>query len=216
MLVIFDLDDTLIETSKCLTPHYLLRAYTAMQLPGAELSELIEMNERAINTKTAIKDFFSRYSDNKNIYQKGIDALKTPFPKGIPLQLVPGALELLDALSSGHTLALVTAGEPSYQLEKMKKAGIQPSRFSKLVVSDSTSKKFDYQTVLDQLSVAPNNAIVCGDRVSVDLSPAKALGMYTVHFRNGRGKFCDTPKEDVDMSIDALTQFYEVFSEHES
>lgn len=65
--------------------------------------------------------------------------------------------------------------------------------------------------VLSDLKIDPREALVCGDRVSMDLSPAKELGMFTVHLRNGRGQFHDSPKAHVDLAIDDLTQLHEAF-----
>jgi FMN phosphatase YigB (HAD superfamily) len=88
----------------------------------------------------------------------------------------------------------------------MEKAGIQPQRFSKLVFGSKPSKKSDYQSVLDELDVDPKQAMVIADRVSVDLSPAKELGMFTVHFPNGRGKVHNGPSSDVDVRIETLQE----------
>jgi putative hydrolase of the HAD superfamily len=218
LLVIFDLDDTLIETTKCLTPHYLRLAFSAMQKAGLEgdLDELLALNKESISSQFAILEFWKRYSGQIEIYQVGLEALKTPLSEEISLEIVPGALEVLDVLQQTHTLALVTRGDPDLQRQKLKKAGIQPELFSKLVIGKGPSKKLDYQTVLSELNTHPQEALVCGDRVPVDLSPAKELGLFTVHFRNGRGLIHDEPKIDIDFAIDTLKQLHEVFAKHES
>ncbi len=192
-----------------------MRAFEAMKLPGASLEELIELNEAAVTASTAIRKFWSHYSDKEEIYQLGLRAMKGPLPQGLPLKTVPGAIELLNELQVSHDLALVTLGEEKTQLEKLEKAGIQQDRFSKLIVSTGPDKKNDYCQVLHELQVDPRDVIVCGDKVSKDLVPAKELGLYTVHFRNGRGMVDTTPKECVDMTIDRLNQFTEVFSQYE-
>lgn len=209
MLVIFDLDDTLIETSKCLTPYYLKLAFSEMQQAGFEgdFKQLLSINKRALSAKNALYEFCSE----KKILERGLEALSSPLPDEIFLEIVPGALEVLEELQKNHTLALVTRGRADFQWKKLKKAGIQPGQFSKLVASDGPSKKLSYQTVLNELKVDPKDTIVCGDRVSVDLSPAKELNLFTVHFRNGRGLFQNEPNADVDFSIDRLNQLHEVF-----
>ncbi|MDN3505794.1 MAG: HAD family hydrolase [Simkaniaceae bacterium] len=208
--MIFDLDDTLIETSKCLTPYYLRSCFSAMQGAGSagSLDDLIQLNEKALTLTAALEEFCG---GKKEIYQAGLSALNQPLPKNISIDLLPGALEVLDELQAVHTLALVTKGNPQFQRLKMEKAGIQPERFSKLVIGNGPSKKSDYQMVLSDLKIDPSEALVCGDRVSVDLSPAKELGMFTVHIRNGRGEFHDGPMEHVDFAINDLKQLYEVF-----
>ncbi len=215
MLVVFDLDDTLIETSKCLTPLYLQIAYDAMGLEGT-FEELTAINEKALTSRIALREFWGRYSNKEEILQEGLNALKTALPADAKIDPVPGAKEVLDALQVHHTLALVTAGHQQLQFQKMEKAGIQPEQFSKIIVSTGASKKLDYQNVLSELNFDPSNAIVCGDRVEVDLTPAKELGIYTVHFQNGRGKIHTEPKESVDLTIKTLKELQEVFVKHES
>jgi len=208
--VIFDLDDTLIETSKCLTPHYLRLAYFAMQSAGVKepIEKLIALNVNLLSLTLALEEFCQGQTE---IYNAALSALNTPLPKNVSLDLVPGAIEVLDELQEAHTLALVSKGDPQFQRQKMEKAGIQPERFSKLVIGNGPSKKSDYQMVLSKLNIDPTEALVCGDRVSWDLSPAKELGMFTVHFRNGRGLVHDEPKADVDLAIDHLKQLHEAF-----
>lgn len=213
MLVLFDLDDTLIETSRCLTPLYLRMACDAMGLKGT-FEELTQINEKALSSRIALREFWSRYSDQEEILQAGLEALKTALPADAKIDLVPGAQEVLDALQVHHTLALVTAGHPQLQLQKMEKAGIQPEQFSKIIVSTHSSKKLDYQKVLSELNFDPSEAVVCGDRVEFDLKPAKELGIYTVHFQNGRGN--SESNESVDLTIKTLKELQEVFVKHES
>lgn len=214
MLVILDLDDTLIETSKCLTPHYVSQAFFAMQKAGlvkeARFEQLSVLNEKALCLRHAIQEFCKHFSLGPSICEAGLSTLHQKWPENIFLEPVPGALEMLEELQVNHTLALVTLGDPLLQQEKLKKAGIQPERFSKLVIGKGPSKKFDYQTVIEDLGFLPEDVLVCGDRVSVDLSPGKELGFYTVHFRNGRGMVHDQPKADVDFTIDTLKQLHEV------
>lgn len=174
--------------------------------------ELVTINQKALSSRIALKEFTNR----EEILFAGLDALKTPLPLDAIIYPVPGALQLLASLKEHHTLALVTAGDPALQLQKMEKAGIQPEEFSKLIVGKEPSKKFDYQRVLVELKFDPSEAMVCGDRVEVDLAPAKELGLYTVHFRNGRGLIHDTPKECVDLTINTLKELQEVFVKHET
>ena len=204
MLIIFDLDDTLIETSKCITPTYLKRAYDAMCKKGLiaiDFSELIKINEKAISSKAAIKTFWEKTDAKEESLQAGLKSMHLPLSQDLELESTEGALELLNDLK-GIDICLVTMGDPALQFSKMKKAGIQPEQFSKLVIGKGLSKKFHYQAILEELK--PEKCIVCGDRVSVDLTPAKELGLTTVHFRNGRGKVHDFPKEDVDYTIEKI------------
>ncbi len=219
MLILFDLDDTLIETSKCLTGHYLKWAFEAMVKSGLKVDdpqkafeELVTFNQHSLTFRLALETFWQKWSKENKILNAGLETLKTPLTDDMVIESVPGAIEVLDALQIQHTLALVTKGHRELQLQKMEKAGIQPERFSKLIIGNGPSKKLDYQTVLDELDVHPSEGIVCGDRIPLDLTPAKELGLYTVHFRNGRGKTHSEPKESVDKVITTLKELQEVFA----
>lgn len=140
----------------------------------------------------------------KEKIERALEALGLPIPPHLSIEPVPGALALLDKYKNDYLFALVTLGDPAFQMEKMKKAGIQPEQFSKIVIGRERSKKFYYQAVLDELKIDPLHSLVCGDRVPIDLSPAKELKIFTVHFENGRGVVHNKPKEDINMSIKKL------------
>ena len=220
MLILFDLDDTLIETSKCLTPYSLKNAFCVMQQKGLNAPEfafnsLLEINKKSLSSKIALKQFWKLYSNQLEILNSGFEAMSCPLSEEISLEVVPGALKTLGELKKLHDLALVTIGDPYLQFQKMKKAGIQPSQFSKLIVSKGPSKKSDYQQILNELGYHSRDAVVCGDRIPIDLTPGKELGLFTVHFRNGRGLHHDAPKESVDLTITTLTELLEVFAKYE-
>lgn len=220
-MVIFDLDDTLIETSKCITPHYLRQAFLAMQRIGSTLGRVIEeksffqllsINTTAISSRQAIKEFCRSFPEKNLFYKAGLAVFSQEIPETLTLESVPDAKELLNFLIKHHTLALVTSGDVSLQLQKLEKAGIQPEQFSKLIVSKGPSKKLDYKEIIEKEKISIEKVIVCGDRVPLDLSPAKELGIRTVHFRNGRGKIHSKPESDVDFTIDTLKELYEVLT----
>ena len=59
--------------------------------------------------------------------------------------------------------------------------------FSKIVVSEEKNKGPHYQSLSKELRYPPSEILVCGDRVAIDLAPAKQLGCKTVQIRWGRG-----------------------------
>ncbi|MBU6447143.1 MAG: HAD family hydrolase, partial [Verrucomicrobia bacterium] len=85
-------------------------------------------------------------------------------------------------------VALVTGGHPPFQMEKLEKAGIDRSFFSKIAIPEDSIKKPFYEALLREFSIRPQEVVVCGDRIAMDLAPAHALGCQTVHMRWGRGK----------------------------
>ena len=94
----------------------------------------------------------------------------------------------------------------------MKKAGIDSTIFSKLVVSEERNKKPHYQAIAEELGFERGEAIVCGDRIAVDLSPARELGYKTVHMRWGRGLNGAGPRSDVDYTITELVEIKEIIA----
>lgn len=214
MWILFDLDDTLVETSKCLTPYALERAYHSMGSIGT-LDELIELNQKSLTSKEAVECFWSRHSQDKEKLHLGLSVLSAPLEEKTSLDPVPGAVELLDELYGQFPLVLVTRGIESLQREKMKKAGIQPDRFSKLIIGCMEGKRSAYEMAARELNLPPTEAIVCGDRVPLDLSPGRVLGMTTVHFLNGRGVHHREPRGDVDHTIQSIQELTKVFHKHE-
>lgn len=215
MLIIFDLDDTLVETSKCLTPFRLRQALQAMIEAGLEvdsferaLSHLLEVNRTASTSRKALEVVATLYPNGSQALDAGLACFSLPFPEETFLTAAEGALSLLEELAQDHTLALVTMGVQAVQFQKMEKAGIQPKLFSKIIVSGGPSKRPSYEEVMRQFPHAPG--LVCGDRVFLDLSPAKELGLKTVHVRAGRGLEQAQPACDIDFSISRLAELKEI------
>lgn len=167
--------------------------------------ELLSLNQRAISSDTALKHLAERQGLGQDLLQKGIASLREPVPAGVAVEPVEGAISLLNALKDLADLTLVTRGSPLLQREKLKKAGIEPSLFSRLIVGSGTDKRADFESIIKEKQIDPSSVIAVGDRVPIDLSPARALGCYTVHFPNGRGVYFGEPKEDVDCTIDRIS-----------
>lgn len=213
------MDDTLVETSKCLTPERLKEALSLMIEAGLKitnredaLQDLIAINEKALSSTLALPIFCEKYGANKEILEIGLASLFTLLPENLVLPPVPGAIDLLKDLYKDYELALVTLGQKDLQLQKLKKAGIQPQYFSKIIVGQGKNKKAEYEQILKEFRVKPQETFVCGDRVPVDLTPAKELGMKTIHFVNGRGHIFKDSKKDIDFSIFTLSELKKILT----
>lgn len=213
------MDDTLVETSKWLTPERLKASFALMIESGLEVlnkedavRELIAINEQALSSTIALSIFCEKYRAKKEILEAGLASLFTLLPEMLTLPPVPGAIDLLKDLYKDYELALVTLGQKDLQLQKLKKAGIQPHYFSKIIVGQGKNKKSEYEQILKEFKVKPQEIFVCGDRVPVDLTPAKQLGMKTIHFVNGRGLRFKDPKEDIDFSISTLPELKKILT----
>lgn len=186
------------------------RAFNAMREKGlstGDFSDLLSINQSCMSSNIAVKIFWEQSGSKEEVLQAGLSALSLPLSEDMKIEPTPGTIKLLKDLK-GIDLCVVTRGNPALQISKLEKAGIQPKQFSKIVVGKGLNKKFTYQKVLEEFR--PSKCIVCGDRVPIDLTPAKQLGLTTVHLRNGRGCFFDKPREDVDVSIKKIEEIKNV------
>ena len=219
MLIIFDLDDTLIDTSGCITPLKLEDALKRMVEAGLDLPsfpEALEMLRRLDDSSESARHTLAEFLEINHIDNKfldiGIKEVYGDLPPDLPVFARDQALEVLLELKDLHELALVTIGKPEQQGWKMKKAGIDSTIFSKLIVSEERNKKLHYQAIAEELGFRETEVVVCGDRIAIDLSPARELGFKTVHMRWGRGLNGSGPKSDVDYTITELAEMREIIS----
>jgi FMN phosphatase YigB (HAD superfamily) len=213
LLIIFDLDDTLIDTSGCITYFKLEDALNVMVREGLNLpdfSEALELLRRLNNTsdsaRSAIAEFVEILGADKNFFEIGVKEVYENIPSDMPVFPLDGAIEVLTELSGQHQLALVTIGKLTLQMDKMKKAGIDSRIFSKIAVTEEKNKKLHYQTIMDELGYNPTEVLVCGDRIPLDLVPARELGLKTVRIQWGRGLNSSGYRGEVDYCISKLKE----------
>ncbi|MES2122952.1 MAG: HAD family hydrolase [Chlamydiota bacterium] len=211
MLIIFDLDDTLIDTSGCITYHKLEEALLSMQKEGLQLEDfqaslelLRRLDSAAGSARDAISEFVEIVGADPRFAAVGIKEVYHGSLPDLPIVSLKGVQETLFELSLQHQLALVSNGRPEIQLLKLKKAGIDSRIFSKIAVADERCKRERYQSIVEELGYSPSQVIVCGDRVSIDLVPGRELGFKTVHVQWGRGLNASAVFCDVDYSISEI------------
>lgn len=213
MLIIFDLDDTLIDTTSCITPIKLVDALHRMVEAGLSLPNFEEaaqmirrLDEASESARQTLIEFLEIHEADNKYLEIGLKEVYENISFDLPIFPVDHALEVLEELKGFHELALVTIGKKAQQLGKMEKAGIDTTVFSKIVVSEEKSKKNHYEKIARELGFSPEDILVCGDRISIDLTPAKQLGFRTVHVRRGRGLNSTGERGDVDYSISELAE----------
>jgi putative hydrolase of the HAD superfamily len=223
LLIIFDLDDTLIDTSGSIIPFRLEAALNDMIRAGLSvddfdeaLSRLKAMDETAHSTREALFEFLEIHEASSQLLDVGCQAVYGCKDFSFPVSTTESASEALLDLYKKHTLAIVSIGVKEIQFEKMKKAGIDTSLFSRIIICQDPFKKQSYQHLLEDLGVAPYNAIVVGDRIFRDLTPAKTLGCKTVHMRWGRGLHQRGDNKQVDFSISTLEQLRPIIAQLEN
>jgi HAD superfamily hydrolase (TIGR01549 family) len=104
-------------------------------------------------------------------------------------QLRPDIDGLLGRLVRRELKLGIVANQPESLLPKLQRVGIAPF-FSYVGISGTTGlRKPDpkaFQACAEALGAMPAECIMVGDRIDVDVVPAKALGMATILFRSGR------------------------------
>lgn len=217
MLLIFDLDDTLIDTSGCITPVKLEDALVRMVEEGLSipsfsdaLEVLLRLDRCAESSKQALAEFLEINNADMKFLEIGVKEVYDNISSEIPVFPLNNTLEVLNELVRVHQLALVSVGRKQQQLEKMKKAGIDSSIFSKIIISEDRDKKPHYLAIVEEFDLVASDVIVCGDRVLRDLAPGRELGFKTVHMQWGRGLHCSGSKVDVDFTISNLIEIKEI------
>ena len=197
MLIIFDLDDTLIDTSGCVTPYKMRECLKRLVKEGLRIpdfnrayADLLAMNAKMPRSKDSLVQFISKMGGDPALIEPAMEEMTTPLPPQFAIPTTPNAKEILKILKSSHTLALVTGGHPPFQLEKLEKAGIDRTFFSKIAIPEDSIKKPFYEGLIKEFSIPTAQVLVCGDRIAMDLVPAYELGLTTVHMRWGGGEAC--------------------------
>lgn len=213
MLIIFDLDDTLIDTTGSIAPGLLRNALRAMGEEGLALADfgsaykqLLHLNRHHLSTKSALQEFLEIYEAPPSCFSIGMREIYEQPLFDLSIAPLEGAAELLLELAELHQLVLVTNGVEDIQREKIRRANLPIQVFSYLHFCQKgegfdSGKKFFYAAVQKESKISPDQTLVCGDRITIDLSPAKELGYKTVQIKWGRGLGNTGLKKDVDYTI---------------
>ncbi|MBS0584783.1 MAG: HAD hydrolase-like protein [Verrucomicrobia bacterium] len=212
MLLIFDLDDTLIPTSEELTPQRLSWVVEDCLKMGylegekeALFTELLALHKKKESTKAVLKEFFDNRSEEGYLY--AVEALYRGPLKVSKAKALTEEILLLEELKKSHLLALVTMGSPLLQREKLQLYKLEESFFEAVYIVPEEEKKGAYYEKLKEVCHKDfEEMVVIGDKIENDLYDAKKLGCKTVHIRRGRGcnqtKYLDLP----DFVIDDLQE----------
>lgn len=219
MFIIFDLDDTLIDTSGSVTPFQMKRVlediFSAKCFENnfqEILDYLLELDKKCNSARETLKLFFEKYNLDQNLYPAAVEKIYGYIPDGCKIFTVPQAVETIELLSKTHTLAIVTAGDPKIQLYKLEKAGMDRSFFCKIDVSSTRDKKKYFESLIKDFSLNRGDVLVCGDKIAIDLTPAKELGCTTVLMQWGRGKN-QLIDQSVDFKISSLPELHKILEE---
>ncbi len=205
--VFFDLDDTLVDTSKLaeMARRNAVENMIRHGLPvdfetayGGELLELI--NEYGSNFSRHF-DYLLRRLDlpnNPKWVAAGVVAYHNT--KFAYLKTVHGARRLLLELKKAdYRLGIITDGDPIKQWEKIIRLDLD-DYFDGVFISDYLGVKKPHPKIfkkaLRKMNVKAEEAVMVGDRLYSDIYGAKRVGMNTIWFRYG--KYADRELEYLD------------------
>jgi HAD superfamily hydrolase (TIGR01662 family) len=104
-------------------------------------------------------------------------------------QMRPDMPALLRRLAFRGVRLGIVANQPARMADRLAREGIA-DLFAYLGLTGLTGlRKPDpgaFTSACEALGVEPTEAIMVGDRIDIDIAPAKALGMATILFRTGR------------------------------
>jgi putative hydrolase of the HAD superfamily len=211
--IIFDLDDTLIDTSHVYwdARNAFTKLFSHHNVPEKEIIDIFEnideKNMQAYGLSPeryghSMLQAFKQISkshriDQNKIDQSFIEELALRVPTTIP-NLIDGALELLKWSSKRYTLSLLTRGIPEFQLKKIKALEIEKYFTTVQVVEKKGTNEF--QNFLLKINANPSECWVVGDSIKSDINPAIALGIdpilylyshHTYYWRQEYGAFAE-------------------------
>ncbi len=191
--LIFDLDDTLYDCTGLLLEAARLRAAKALVeagmpcTPGEAYRKQLELESRLGPRGRLFEHIAETYNLGPRAVQRALEAYNSdqvddiePFPETIPT---------LQALRARHIrLFLVTDGVHSRQQVKIRILGLEPY-FDEIIINDSERGSLleeCYEHLLRKHGLQPDEVLLVGDRIHVEIKAANTLGIITCRLLHGR------------------------------
>ncbi len=212
MLIIFDLDDTLIPTTAQITPFKLSVLLNEMKRAHPQYSDLDDfmlhrINLGALGSLEALKEFFELQMLDSTLIKKYLQEFTNRHILPDEFNMIDGAESAIDDLIEEHKLTIVTRGKLEFQQKKLNHTTFPLQKFQDWICVEGDSKLQAYQLLKEKFHKEPFEVVVIGDRIDKDLVPAKQLGFYTVHLNSGRERVGLLEKNGIiDYQICSLTQ----------
>ena len=191
--IIFDLDDTLIKTSKLYNQAReefsslmqelgFNREESLIKLDEVDISHIKEygfVKERYPYSLGKTYEYFSQKNGeeiNPKVKKK-IEELGWQVFRQIP-ELVDGVYRVLDILSKKYFLILATLGDPQVQKKKLQLTNLK-KYFSEIYVLRYKSVE-EYQNILTEHNLNKKDTWIVGNSVRSDLNPGLKLGINCI------------------------------------
>ncbi|MCZ6786500.1 MAG: HAD family hydrolase [Planctomycetota bacterium] len=170
-LVVFDLDDTLIDTKGTLLPAALRRTADALGIAVEALDSSGKTVEQVVSRLAPLA-------------RDRLEAARAAWydPQVPPLTPLPGARDLIARLRGRVHLVLLTRGAEARQNNKIDATGLR-SLFDVVVirsVESDGSKRDDLLALMQRFGVPARRCVVVGDDPDDELAHAADLGCRTI------------------------------------
>lgn len=215
--IIFDLDDTLLNTYEQITKIILPQACEAMIERGldATLEDCLKYRQHYVMTRPRFDFFeglaqhFTKKGSPEKFSKMGQKAYNFLIQKA-DFKLPESRYKLLQDLAAYHDLFLVTAGTRNRQETKVQKLHFE--KFFKDIFYVNfklgMSKRQCFATILEALKVPAEYCLAVGNRVDMEIADAKSLGIKTCLVLTGEYKYMQPLREDEipDITINDLEE----------
>lgn len=220
--IIFDLDDTLIDTFNHAIQPALDFTFEKLQEINSILTKENFIQERVnFTTHPHSKNFFTVLgekfgtsdSEKKLIEETGKRAFYQDYTHE-KIVLFPEAYDVLETLKENFQLFLVTAGSPEKQSHKLELTKLS-SFFEKTYYVDvfQNKKKIDtFKILMEENQLHPKEILCVGDRLSKEIHDANVLGIPTCHIKKGEySSYTPSNSNEIpQFTIDRLTEIIEL------
>jgi putative hydrolase of the HAD superfamily len=217
----FDLDDTLHEfrkASRAATTHCMSRI--AQEYPETSLDSLQSYYQQVLKqgTSNAFVDgklshdyrrerfvaTLNHFGFNHELVDELLSSYETILVQN--LKLKSGALSLLRAIKSSHRkIVVITEGPQDAQERAVRDLGLSPYVDILATTNQFQVSKIDglFEKVLGHLGIAAHEIAYVGDSIERDMTPATALGIYSIHLNEKQPSKLDVNPVSV-QSLDVL------------
>ena len=220
-VIIFDLDDTLLDTHGQITEHAIREAFLTMIAAGlnATLDECLSLRKQLLQ-KISTRLLFSAIAEKKGTLPTAAptDSVDSIAAIGLRayyhrttkehIQIPLDTYRILEELKLNHSLFLVTAGNPQGQQSKVQRLRLAP-HFDGVFYTDpekGETKRSVFLQILNTLHCNPQEVLCVGNRQDVEIAQAKDLGISTCLLLTSEYAFAQASREEEvpDYEIDAL------------
>jgi len=205
LAVFFDIDDTLYDSTKLTTTarRNSIRAMIDAGLKGDE-DEIFEILQKII--KKYGSNYPKHYDEllkelgfpwNPKIIAAGVVAYE--HTKAGFLKPFPGVVPTLLKLKNKYKLGVISNGLAVKQWEKLVALGLH--HFFEVVVTSQEvgyekPQKEIFEIAIKKLKLKPEQCVMVGDRLDIDIAGAKLAGMKTIRIKKGKYAKMKPSKED--------------------